>query len=213
MKTVQKTSEKLYFEYEYLAKKYANKVFSYERLSYEFEDLVQEFRIKIFTSIKAYGRRYAKYLRGEASKPVHIKYYLECACANKVHDFTKYISRENKVSIDEIHFDYGAVDETTIIPEKNLFVINGINLLEGLTGKERAIFSLYLRGYKGKLLTKVYYSNKAEKRQRNEVVKNDDTPITPNDVIEMQKRYLIENYGNDLLRSVQVFQTYNFDED
>ena len=213
MKTAQKTSEKLYFKYEYLAKKYANKVFSYERLSYEFEDLVQEFRIKIFTSIKAYGRRYAKYSRGEASKPVHIKYYLECACANKVHDFIKYISRENKVSIDEINFDYGVANETAIIPERNLFIVNGVNLLEGLTGKERAIFSLYLRGYKGKLLTKVYYGNKAEKRQRNKVVKNGDTPITPNDIIEMQKRYLIENYGNDLLRSAQVFQTYNFDED
>ena len=71
-----KPSEKLYMKYEYLAKKYAARIFAYEELSYEFEDLVQEFRLKIFTSIKAYGRRYARYRRGEDSKPVHIKYYL-----------------------------------------------------------------------------------------------------------------------------------------
>ena len=54
-----KQSEKLYLKYEYLAKKYANKIFSYEELSFEYEDLLQEFRIKIFTSLKSYGRRYA----------------------------------------------------------------------------------------------------------------------------------------------------------
>ena len=36
-------AEKLYFKYEYLAKKYANKIFSYEELSYDYEDLLQEF--------------------------------------------------------------------------------------------------------------------------------------------------------------------------
>ena len=36
-----KPSEKLYMKYEYLAKKYAARIFAYEELSYEFEDLVQ----------------------------------------------------------------------------------------------------------------------------------------------------------------------------
>ena len=62
-----KISEKLYFRYEYLANRYASKIFSYEELSFEFEDLVQEFKIKIFTSIKSYGRRWAKYRRNEAT--------------------------------------------------------------------------------------------------------------------------------------------------
>ena len=87
-----KQSEKLYLKYEYLAKKYANKIFSYEELSFEYEDLLQEFRIKIFTSLKSYGRRYAKFRRGEASKPVPLRFYLEAACSNKARDFIKYIS-------------------------------------------------------------------------------------------------------------------------
>jgi len=77
-----KMSEKLYFRYEYLADKYARKIFSYEELSFEFEDLVQEFKIKIFTSIKSYGKRWGKYKRNEASKPVPIRFYLEAACSN-----------------------------------------------------------------------------------------------------------------------------------
>ena len=52
-----KMSEKLYHRYEYLAKRYESKIFSYEQLSFEYEDLVQEFRLKIWTSIKSYGKR------------------------------------------------------------------------------------------------------------------------------------------------------------
>ena len=51
-------SEILYSRYEYLAGKYASKIFAYEQLSFEYEDLLQEFRVKIFTSIKAYAVRW-----------------------------------------------------------------------------------------------------------------------------------------------------------
>ena len=101
-----KPSEKLYQKYEFLAKKYANKIFSYHEISFEYEDLLQEFRVKIFTSIKSYGRRWSKFRKGEAPRPVPMRYYLEAACGNKARDFIKYISRENhKVSIDEINYE------------------------------------------------------------------------------------------------------------
>lgn len=209
-----KMSERLYHRYEYLAPRYASRIFSYEQLSYEYEDLVQEFRIKIFTSIKAYGRRWLRYRRGESPKPVPLKYYLEAACSNKMRDFTKYITRENnKTSIDEIHYDYGVNDDTTISPERNIFIVNGVNLLEGLTGKERAVFSLYLRGCNKSLLNKVYFSNKEEKRLRKEVLETGDEPFGVADIIDLQKSYLIRKYGNDLLQQNRVFSTYNFDEE
>ena len=141
-----KPSEKVYLKYEYLAKKYASKIFSYEALSFEYDDLVQEFRLKIFTSIKAYGRRYARFLRGQASRPVPLKYYLEAACGNKARDFMKYITREgHKVRIDEINYDYGVEVDSFTDTRSNRFYVNGVNLLEGLSGKERAVFSLFLR--------------------------------------------------------------------
>ena len=209
-----KMSEKLYHRYEYLAKKYASKIFSYEELSFEFEDLVQEFRLKIFTSIKSYGRRWAKYRRNEASKPVPIRFYLEAACSNKSRDFMKYISRENyKTRIDEINFDYGIEGDTQISPEVNKFVLNGVDLLEGLTGKERVIFSLFLRGYNTKILNKVYFNNESEKRARKEILDSGDEPIGVADIIDLQKSYLIQKHGNELLQQKKVFSTYSFDEE
>lgn len=208
-----KISEKLYMRYEYLANKYASKIFSYEELSFEYEDLLQEFKIKIFTSIKAYGRRWSKYRKNEATKPVPIKYYLEAACSNKMRDFMKYISRENyKTRIDEINYDYGIEDDTTVSPENNKFIVRGIDLLEGLSGKERAVFSLFLRGYNNKILNKVYFNNE-EKKIRKSVIENGDEPFTVTDIIEMQKSYLIKKYGDDLREQRKVFSSYSLDED
>jgi len=209
-----KMSEKLYQKYEYLAKKYANKIYSYEELSYEYEDLLQEFKIKIFSSIKAYGRRWNKYKNEGYAKPVPIKYYLEAACSNKSKDIMKYIDRENhKIRIDDINYDFGIETETDVRPNENVFVLKGIDLLEGLTGKERSIFSLYLRGYSTTILTKVYFSNEQEKIDRKEVLKNGDEPFVVADIIEYQRSYLISKYGDDLLKSNQTFSTYNVDED
>lgn len=214
MDVKQKMSERLYYRYEYLAQRFASRIFSYEQLSYEYEDLVQEFRIKIFMSIKAYGRRWLRYQRGKATKPVPLKYYIEAACANKMRDFAKYITRENnKISIDEIHYDYGIDNDTTISPERNIFIVKGVDLLEGLSGKERAVFSLYLRGFNNHLLNKVYFSNEEEKQLKKEVLETGDIPFGVADIIDLQKRYLIGKYGNDLLQKNQIFSTYNFDEE
>lgn len=209
-----KPSEKVYLKYEYLAKKYASKIFSYEALSFEYDDLVQEFRLKIFTSIKAYGRRYARFLRGQASRPVPLKYYLEAACGNKARDFMKYITREgHKVRIDEINYDYGVeVDSFTDI-RSNRFYVNGVNLLEGLSGKERAVFSLFLRGYNTNFLRKVYFSNAKEKALKKEVIASGDEPIDVTDIIEAQRQYLIKRYGSALMEQRRVYSSYSVDDD
>lgn len=209
-----KPSEKLYQKYEFLAKKYANKIFSYNEISFEYEDLLQEFRIKIFTSIKSYGRRWSKFRKGEAPRPVPIRYYLEAACGNKARDFIKYISRENhKVSIDEINYDFGVENDNNIDPTANKFIVNGVDLLEGLSGKERAIFSLYLRGRNLTFLRKVYFSNGKEKASKRKVVASGDEPIDVKDIIEMQKEFLINKYGSELMKSQQVYSSYSIDED
>lgn len=213
MKAKPKISEVLYNRYEYLAKKYASKIYSYEELSYEYEDLVQEFRIKIFTTIKSYGKRWSAYRKGEKSKPVPLRYYLEGACSNKVKDFMKYISRENyKTRIDEISYDYGINNETETVPNKNRFFLNGVNLLEGLTGKERAIFSLYLRGYTNTFLNKVYFNNSKEKEARKEILESGDEPFGVADIINLQREKLIRKYGSELRQSTQVFESYSFED-
>ena len=188
-----KQSEISYKRYEYLAKKYANTLYSYEELSFEYEDLLQEFRIKIYTSIKAYGRKYLAYMRGCEHKPVRLKYYLECACKNKANDFIKYIKRnQNKVRIDEINYDYGTTDETRISPKDNIYIVNGVDLLVGLEGQERMVFAFYLKGYQKNFLNKVY--------------RNKEQSAT--DVIEEQKKKLISVYGDELRQSRTIFESY-----
>jgi hypothetical protein len=210
----QKMSEILYHRYEYLAKRYAGRLYSYEQLSFEFEDLVQEFRIKIFTSIKSYGKRWLKYRKEGYAKPVPLKYYLEAACSNKMRDFMKYITRENyKVRIDEINYDFGVEDESEISPEVNRFIVNGIDLLEGLTGKERAVFSLYLRGHSQRILNKVYFSSKQEKEQKKKIIESGDEPFGVTDIIEMQRNFLICKYGNELQQFRRTYATYSFEEE
>lgn len=210
----QKMLEILYHRYEYLAKRYAGRLYSYEQLSFEFEDLVQEFRIKIFTSIKSYGKRWLKYRKEGYAKPVPLKYYLEAACSNKMRDFMKYITRENyKVRIDEINYDFGVEDESEISPEVNRFIVNGIDLLEGLTGKERAVFSLYLRGHSQRILNKVYFSSKQEKEQKKKIIESGDEPFGVTDIIEMQRNFLIRKYGNELQQFRRTYATYSFEEE
>jgi DNA-directed RNA polymerase specialized sigma24 family protein len=196
-----------------MAKQYAAKVFAYEELSFEFEDLVQEFRLKIFTSIKSYGRRWLKYRRGEASRPVPIKAYIGCACGNKMRDFMKYISRENhKIRIDEIDYDFGVEDDMQIDTDRNIFVVRGVDLLEGLRSKERMVFSLFLRGYNMTFINKVYTNTKQEKMNRKSIIEDGDTPFDPIDIINMQKDYLLKKYGSDLKRSRQIYQCYKIDD-
>jgi len=209
-----KPSEKVYLKYEYLAKKYASKIFSYEALSFEYEDLVQEFRLKIFTSIKAYGRRYARFLRGEAPRPVPIKYYLEAACGNKARDFMKFISREGyKVRIDDINYDYGVESDSVTDTRANRFIVNGVDLLEGLKGKERAVFSLFLRGYNASFLRKVYFSNAKEKALKRAVIASGDEPFDVTDIIDSQRQYLIARYGDSLMEQKKVYASYSVDDD
>lgn len=214
MEQKKKMSEILYHRYEYLAKKYASKIFSYEEISFEYEDLVQEFSIKIFTSIKAYGRRWNRYRKGEAPKPVPIRYYLEAACSNKSRDFMKYISRENnKMRIDDINYDYGIEENSKINPERNIFILNGIDLLEGLNGKDKTVFSLFLRGYNTKILTKVYFNNETEKRMRKEISKDAGKTLGVMElIINKQRNFLIEKYGEDLKGSSTLFSSYSFEE-
>lgn len=210
-----KAAELLFRKYQPLALKYAYKVNNYEELSYEFQDLTQELSIKIYTSILAYRKRMESFKQGRSAKPVPLKYYIEAALSNKVRDLMKFISRENyKVRIDDINYDFGIEDtETEIIPEENIFLLNGVNLLEGLTGKERVIFSLFLRGYNAKFLNKVYYSTRTEKVCKKMIIENDDEPLTVMEIIEEHKKYLEKKYGNVLHETKRKYTCFHIEEE
>ena len=117
----------------------------------------------------------------------------------------KYIEREvGKVSMDDVEYDFGYEQGCIISPETNEFIVNDIDVLEGLSGIERVIFSMFVRGYDKRTLARII-STKVNKN-RNESLADVEK------VIENQKNYLLEKYGDSLTQSVKMYESYSFDD-
>ena len=195
--------ERTYLKYDHLAYKYANKIHSYEQIAFEYEDLVQEFKLKIYTSILAYNKKWLKHLKEGYIKPVPLLFYIESSCMNKAKDFMKYISYEEfKISIEDNDFDYGSYTETEINASQNKFILNGIDLLEGLDKISKTALSMYLRGYTKKEIDKVILN------------KNKEVCLTTDEILENQKAFLISKYGEkSLLTKPEVLYNYSVIEE
>ena len=146
--------ESLYGKYEYMAAIYASKIFNFERYGYEKEDIVQELRIKIYTSIISYAEKWAEYKRTNRYKPVPIKFYIKAAMVNKVKDFIKLFNMEQVENIDKVSIQADGFDHSQFNTiESNLDInncvceINGVDLFEGLHGRKKQAFALFLKGF------------------------------------------------------------------
>jgi hypothetical protein len=126
---------KFYNRFEHLAEKYAKQVFNYERYGYERQDIVQEFKIKLYTSIITYGEKLMEYKETGKYKPVPIEFYLKSAMVNKVKDFVRKLNLEevansNRVSIEDNTFDYSVYNDmvSELDLQKNVYmkVWNGL---------------------------------------------------------------------------------------
>ena len=95
---------KHYNTYEPLAIEYAAKIFNSEYTGMEIEDIAQDLRIRIFTSVITYGEKWGDYKKiiaggGYAPKPIDIQYYIRSALANKVKDYIKRLGSETKQDV------------------------------------------------------------------------------------------------------------------
>lgn len=209
-----KPSEKAYKELEYLAVKYANKLYSYEEISLERKDLLQEFRLKIFTSIKAYGRRWLAYRRGEAARPVPLRYYVECACSNKCTDLMRAIKKENhKLRIDQTNYDCGIEDTVQVEPETNHFVVNGVDVLRNLTGMKRMIFSLHIRGRNRRMMAQLLRSPRAAAEGYDQNMLFNDALSLVDKIIADQQAYLLANYKSALYYTPTRYEYYRLNDE
>lgn len=185
--------DKLFEQYQHLAQVYASKVFSYENIGLEREDIVQELSIKIYQSILAYSEKWMRYKSGEEKKPVPLQAYIMTALSNKVLDITKLIDRQGMTTpMSEVDFDYGVEDSTRIDAERNEFILNGVDVLEGLCGKERTMFIMFIRGHKGGTLSKVCPKYK--------------------EVIERHRTMLVEKYGSSLTMQTTIYKVTNHED-
>lgn len=176
MKTKNKESQiaKLYDKYEYLCGIYSRKLYDMESISLDREDILQEFKTKLFEVIVKYIKQFAKFRRGERDRPIQIEPYLRFSMSNLVNDFIKKSNTQKHggwstyVSIERDSFDFsngGDIGNLSSVlanfkikdyREDSLFELNGVDILEGLESREhRLSVILYLKGYKIGIIDKL----------------------------------------------------------
>jgi DNA-directed RNA polymerase specialized sigma24 family protein len=156
-------SHRLYERYAYLADIYANKLFNTNAIGMDREDVVQELRLKIITSIRAYGKRWADFKKTGLYKPVPIKYYIQTAMNNKLIDMVEEIKKDvnqYSLSMEDHSFDYG-IDSSgfsvlQLTGTQKEAVVCGVDLLQGLDGQAKDAFCMYLKGHPLKTIEKVF---------------------------------------------------------
>ncbi len=161
MNKQQPIAEKFYLRYEYLAYSYAKQIFNYERSGYEYQDILQELKIKIYTTILAYARKWQEYKTTGKFKPVPMEFYIKTAMVNRTKDFIKQFNQESVENVDKIsisNFDYGV--QSTMVSRmdlsKRICTINGVDLFYKMSEVEKKCFALYLKGFTVPKLIKLF---------------------------------------------------------
>jgi hypothetical protein len=184
----------LFNRYSYLAYEYSKKINNVEKISLTKEDISQELLIKLHMSILAYGRRWSEYKATGRRKPVPLIYWLKSTLNNRLKDFYKRIQEENYLDTiggDEDNIDVGYKSDfeelNTFDYKTHNYVINGVNILDGLGSKERIMFSLFIQGKDKKELNKIF----SKHFNSNEVIKNQIEKLTKKS--ELKERYFSNN--------------------
>lgn len=189
-------AEKLYNQYAHLAEIYAKRISSYESLGFEKDDIVQDLRVKIYTCILSYGKAYSEYLATGKYKPVPIKIYITSGLLNLLRDKYEYL-RRRKHEAQSFSFQQDQIDVGEHIEEKynlsNKYELCGVDLCMGLSGTEKLIFQMYLKGHTPQSI-------------RRNILRGDNWKVSMiKDVIERQKETL-QPYKDRLMQlSVNTF--------
>lgn len=190
---------KYYNKYAPLANTYARQVDDAYRIGMDFDDLVQEFRLKIYTSIIAYAKKWQSYKETGRYKPVAMELYIKSALNNKKKDLYREIGNMPfQQSVEDTGFDYSVCNSMhcRIQPTDCIAELNGIDLVVGMTKPEARCFIMYLYGFPVKKLQKIFGTQVADVQF-----------LIDNRINELRKHYstLSEN-------AITVYRTYSLEE-
>lgn len=187
---------RLYKKHEYLAEYYASKIFNEKNISMEREDVVQELKLKIWTSIQTYLDKWKEYRATGNMKPMPLKFYLKTSLINKRKDFIKDINKSINIPMSNIEFDYGVEDFNIDIDYLNKkIVVDHVDILDGISLEERKFFMLYIKGLPISKINKIYKGNL-------------DPRVCMRINIEQIKQRIPE-----LISDVREFRVFSFDEE
>lgn len=162
-------TERYFFKYEHLAKYYADRIWSEGNIGMEKQDIIQELKVKLFTSIKMYAKKWAEYKRTGKCKPVPMEFYIKNALLNKSRDFIKDINRVKMIPMSSINFDYGR-DHKEILDAENMeFVIDGFDILSLFKGEERKMIKFHLKGMDKVKIEKIFRNSKLDPIETNKI--------------------------------------------
>jgi hypothetical protein len=150
---MKKPSEIFFNKYEYLAIFYARKLFKLQFLSFDKDDIFQEFRIKLYDIIIAYGHRWYEYKNKERGKPIPLIFYIRASLNNFVYDYIQEIKKTSGAQYilpnNFESMDYGETETTisSIDLEKGVCIIDGQDIFSNLNPEERNVLNLFLLGF------------------------------------------------------------------
>jgi hypothetical protein len=159
-------NELLFEKHQGLAKVYAKSLFDSHKIGLEVQDLIQEFRIKLFTSIISYKESVRKEVERGVTTHLPIEIYLQTCLKRFKIDYISSItnsgsSYKQNTTIDyspNYNIDYSVSNENIInVDFENLTVeINGYDIFQGLNTIEKRVYSLYLKGMEINKLHKTF---------------------------------------------------------
>lgn len=154
----------LFEKYQYLASEYAKKLFDTRKISMEYQDVLQEFRLHLYTSVLAYMRAVEKFEQTGFRQPVPAPFYLMSCMKRHVVDFISTINSEktNTVSFfDKYDLDFGVTNNNHIESDLNneKLSINGYDIFQGMNPRERKVFALFLKGLSKEEMRKIFKDN------------------------------------------------------
>lgn len=137
------TLEIIYQRYEYLASYYASKLWNNDDSAIEKDDLVQELKIRLFTSIQSYLDKWRLFREKGGIKPIPIEFYLKTVMINKSRDLIKELNSNAHTSIDEMGLQFGSTAvEIHSVDKINIF-LGSQNLIEMFEGRQKTFMQLY----------------------------------------------------------------------
>lgn len=180
-KRIKPMSERMYLKYEYLCAYYAKKIWKIDQLAMDIDDIEQEMKLKLFTCIKAYGKKWKLYKDTGKCKPVPIEYYLKTSMLNKSKDFFKDISKATIIPMSSMSFDFGKDDNSHIDVSAGDFIIDDFNVLDLFKGEERSMMKFHLKGFPKEKIEKIFRNSKKD-------------PIITNEInLKVMREFLINN--------------------
>jgi hypothetical protein len=151
------TVERIFHRYDYLCRYYASKIIISKNSAIEKDDLIQELRLRLFSSIKTYSKKFSEYEKTGSCKPIPLQFYLKTVMINRTKDLMKEVNSENfNLSIQSSGVNFGSDVKSYSFESYNL-IVDGQNLLDMFFGEEKVIMKLLIiKNFDSKEVIKKY---------------------------------------------------------